>query len=88
MEINLPAEVEAIITRNIETGGYHSPTGVIVQALWLLDGWNDSERKNWKNCAGPFRKGWTTPVRQFPGKSFLRSCANGRQKRGGARRTR
>ena len=43
MEINLPPEVAAIIDRHIASGQYHSPTEVIVQALWLLDGWHDSD---------------------------------------------
>ena len=43
MEITLPPEVAAIIDRHIAAGQYHSPTEVIVQALWLLDGWHDSD---------------------------------------------
>ena len=45
MEIHLPQEVEDIINRHIKSGIYHSPTEVIVQALWLLDGWNDTEEE-------------------------------------------
>ena len=65
MEINLPAEVADIITRNIESGEYHSPTEVIVQALWLFDGWNDSAEEKLEKLrravqaglAGPFEPG-------------------------------
>ena len=43
MQINLPQEVMDIITRRLDSGQYHSPTEVIVQALWLLDGWHDTD---------------------------------------------
>lgn len=61
MEINLPPEVEAIITRNIATGGYHSPTEVIVQALWLLDGWNDSEEEKLEKLRRAVQEGLNGP---------------------------
>ena len=65
MEINLPPEVAAIIDRHIAAGQYHSPTEVIVQALWLLDGWHDSEaerlvklrRAVQQGLEGPFTPG-------------------------------
>ncbi len=65
MEINLPPEVMDIIDRNIASGQYHSPTEVIVQALWLLDGWHDSEAERLaklrqavqQGLAGPFTPG-------------------------------
>ena len=65
MEIHLPPEVAAIIDRHIAAGPYHSPTEVIVQALWLLDGWHDSEterltklrRAVQQGLAGPFTPG-------------------------------
>ena len=68
MEINLPPEVMAIIDRHIAAGQYHSPTEVIVQALWLLDGWNDSEservaklrRAVQQGLEGPFTPGKET----------------------------
>ena len=71
MEINLPAEVEAIITRNIETGGYHSPTEVIVQALWLLDGWNDSEEEKLEKLRRAVQQGLDAPGPTVSGKEFF-----------------
>ena len=70
MEINLPPEVAAIIDRHIAAGQYHSPTEVIVQALWLLDGWHDSEVERLtklrqavqQGLAGPFTPGKETMV--------------------------
>ena len=71
MEINLPAEVEAIITRNIETGGYHSPTEVIVQALWLLDGWNDSDEEKLEKLRRAVQEGRDDPGPTVSGKEFF-----------------
>ena len=45
MEIYLPSDVEDIINRQMETGIFSSPNEVIVHALWLLDGWNDTEEE-------------------------------------------
>ena len=82
MEINLPPEVMDIIGRNIAAGQYHSPTEVIVQALWLLDGWHDSEGERLsklrqavqQGLAGPFTPGaevraglWENPAAQPAG---------------------
>ena len=68
MEITLPPEVMDIIDRHIAAGQNHSPTEVIVQALWLLDGWHDSEservaklrRAVQQGLEGPFTPGAET----------------------------
>ena len=71
MEINLPAEVAEIITRNIESGEYHSPTEVIVQALWLLDGWNDSEEEKLEKLRQAVQAGRDNPAPAVSGKEFF-----------------
>ena len=45
MEIYLPSDVEDIINRQIESGDYSSPDEVIVQALWLLDSWHNTDEE-------------------------------------------
>lgn len=71
MEINLPAEVSEIITRNIESGEYRSPTEVIVQALWLLDGWNDSEEEKLEKLRRAVQAGRGDPGPAVSGKEFF-----------------
>ena len=61
MEINLPPEVMAIIDRNIAAGQYHSPTEVIVQALWLLDGWHDSDAERLSKLRQAVQQGLEGP---------------------------
>ena len=45
VEIHLPPEVEEIVNRQIHSGAYHSPSEVIVQALWLMDRWQDTKEE-------------------------------------------
>ncbi len=71
MEINLPAEVAEIITRNIESGEYHSPTEVIVQALWLFDGWNDSAEEKLEKLRRAVQAGRDDPGPAISGKEFF-----------------
>ena len=66
MEINLPPEVAVIIDRHIAAGQYHSPTEVIVQALWLLDGWHDSEAERLDKLRQAVQQGLEGPF--TPGK--------------------
>ena len=82
MEINLPAEVADIITRNIESGEYHSPTEVIVQALWLFDGWNDSEEEKLEKLRRAVQAGRDGPFE--PGEAVI---ARLRTKSANARRS-
>lgn len=84
MEINLPPEVAAIIDRQLAAGQYHSPTEVIVQALWLLDGWNDSETERLEKLrqaaqeglAGPFMPGQEA-LADLRGKATAQPAAQG-----------
>ena len=69
MEINLPPEVMDIIDRNIAAGQYHSPTEVIVQALWLLDGWHDSEAERVAKLRQAVQQGLDGPF--TPGKETV-----------------
>ena len=84
MEINLPPEVAAIIDRQLASGQYHSPTEVIVQALWLLEGWNDSEGERLEKLrqaaqqglAGPFVPG-AAAMAELRAKSAAQPAAQG-----------
>ena len=84
MEINLPAEVAEMLNRKVASGEYHSPTEVIVQALWLLDGWNDSEEEKLEKLrravqaglAGPFEPGEAV-IARLRTKSANARCSNG-----------
>ena len=61
MEIYLPSDVEDIINRQMETGIFSSPNEVIVHALWLLDGWNDTEEEKLEKLRKAVQEGLKGP---------------------------
>lgn len=69
MEITLPQEVMDIITRHIDSGQYHSPTEVIVQALWLLDGWHDTDAQKLEKLRNAVQEGLAGPF--LPGEEVM-----------------
>ena len=71
MQITLPQEVMDIITRHIDSGQYHSPTEVIVQALWLLDGWHDTDAQKLEKLRQAVQEALNDPGPRVSGEEFM-----------------
>ena len=71
MQITLPPEVMDIITRRLDSGQYHSPTEVIVQALWLLDGWHDTDAQKLEKLRHAVQEALNDPGPRVSGKEFF-----------------